>query len=258
VTTVIVDSHIHLHELPHHMISKYCNNGEFVLLAVSDDIMSSEKTIGLSSECGNVVAAVGIHPWKIKIGISPEELRRLEDLAGRVRFLGEVGLDKRFVPETFDAQLTFFRKVLSLAERRGMGLSIHAAGAWREVLDELTSYRIRAAAIHWFTGPHTLLKEIVDRGYYIGVNVALKIQRKARLIVEKAPIDILLTESDAPYNYRGLTLTPDEIPAVLRIISDLKGVKVDEVTEAILKNFSRFLGKAGSPLPGSLEWTTLN
>ena len=243
---MIVDSHIHLHELPQHIISRYCNNEKFVLLAVSDDIPSSEKTIDLSGKCKNVTAAVGIHPWNIKEEIPTDELERLKALAGRVRFLGEVGLDKRFVPDTFKIQLCFFRKILSLAEKNGMGLSIHAAGAWRVVLDELASYRVRAVAIHWFTGPYNLIKEIADRGYYIGVNVALKIQKKARLIVEKAPLGILLTESDAPYSYRGMTLTPDEIPSAMRIISDLKGVKIEELSEAILKNFSGFLSKAGA------------
>jgi len=241
----LVDSHVHLHEYGEFW-SSYC--GRFTMLAVSDDVQSSLRTVEMARRCPTVVPAVGVHPWSVSEGLDLAKLTRdLEELleVGGVRFLGEVGLDRVFTPGTFSYQLKVFEALLDLASRYGVGLSIHAAGTWREVLDLLRRYGIGVAVFHWYTGPLDLLEDIVAEGYLIGVNPALRVQRKHEEVVRAAPLEALVTESDGPYVYRGLKLGPELIEDLVARVAQIKGMEVGEVTEAVRRNFTRVLSRVG-------------
>ncbi len=243
--SILVDSHVHLHEYGDGWRS-YCD-GRYLMLAVSDDADSSVVTVRLGRECAHVVPAVGVHPWNAaRVDVS-ETLRTVERLVVEhgIRFLGEVGLDRAFHPETFDVQLRLFEGFLRIASDYGLGLSVHAAGAWREAFEMLRRYRIPAAVFHWYTGPPDLLEEIVAEGYFIGINPALLVQKKHEAVLERSPLDSVLTESDGPYSYRGLTLGPEMLRRLLERISEIKSVDVDEVSKRVAENFGRLLSSVG-------------
>ncbi|MEM4832389.1 MAG: TatD family hydrolase [Sulfolobales archaeon] len=237
----LVDSHVHLHEYGEGW-TRYCS-GDYILLAVSDDTSSSVKTVELSKKCEFVIAAVGVHPWNVgQIDIN-SMLDSIEELVIKhdVLFLGEVGLDKAFHPETFELQIKVFEGFLKLARDYGLGLSVHAAGAWRDTLNLLKEYKVRAAVFHWYTGPLELVNEIVSEGYFIGINPALLIQKKHVLVLERTPIEFILTESDGPYNYRGLTLGPELLEALLKRISEVKSMEIEKVSEQVSRNFQKLV-----------------
>ncbi len=237
-----VDSHIHLHDYG----ERYCRElgKEYELLAVSEDLETSVKTLRIAGGCSNVVPAVGIHPWEIK-ELREGDLTRLRELLPKVKFLGEVGLDRKFVPETYEKQLEVFRVFLEWARELNLGLSLHAAGAWEDVLRMLVRYDIKVAIFHWFTGPEHVLKGIVDAGYYVGLNPAIKIQKKSVRVAEKTPLEAILTESDGPYEYRGLRLGPELIPEAVSILARIKGLPVEEVRKQVLSNWVRVMSSIG-------------
>ncbi len=239
---MFVDAHVHAHEYGNEILSSYCGSEDLRLIAVSDDYNSSLKTIKLCRACPNMIPSIGIHPWEVGSaeGVN-EAMKLLNELGDKVPMLGEVGLDKKFVPNTFNKQLEVFKVFLNYASENGKGLNIHAAGAWNEVLRELERSDVKVAIIHWYTGPQELLKRIVNLGYFIGVNAAIRIQKKMREIARVAPLEVILTESDGPYNYRGMKLGPNLIPGTVRLIAELKGLSTEEVEEAITSNFNRLL-----------------
>jgi TatD DNase family protein len=245
VLDMLIDAHIHLEEFGDDF-RLYCNREDLMMIAVSGDLQSSKKTVNLSLECRNVIPAVGIHPWEV--GVTEEsDVKQILDIVRNskfVRILGEIGLDKRFVPETYDKQLIIFRRFLDLANELSLGLNIHAAGAWNDVIKELDGLDIDAVIIHWFTGPLHLIDEIASRGYMITVNPSVKMQKKLVEVVKKAPLEIILTESDGPYKYRNIYLKPELIPETIKEIAKIKGLDLDLVAEAIHKNFMRYLRKA--------------
>lgn len=237
-----VDSHIHLNDYSEERIISLCSRDDIELIAVSEDLRSSLINLSLEKKCHNVKAAVGIHPWNAN-KVTVDELAKVIELVGSVSFVGEVGLDKRFTPSTFDLQLKIFREFVSLCSNSKKILLLHAAGAWKEVLEELTKNSVEAAVFHWYTGPLEYLRDVKDLGYFIGVNVALLKQAKMREVVKRAPIDIMLTESDGPYEYRGLRLEPDLIPSLVNEIAAIKNVSPEEVLEAIYNNYLSLLGR---------------
>jgi len=167
----------------------------------------------------------------------------LERLVSEAKCIGEVGLDRRFVPQTFDRQLEFFRTFVTWARDYDLPLNIHAPDAWRDVLELVRRSDVERVLIHWYTGPLNLLNEIRDYGYYISINAAIRIQEKSRLVAKEAPLDVILLESDGPYEYRGITLEPPMVRDAARIVAEIKGVKVEELWERIGENFSRLFGR---------------
>jgi len=242
VDKVLVDAHCHLHEYSDAEVRSIGDLGIYVV-SVSDDYKSSLKTLEISKRYGWVIPAIGLHPWNVDINYI-DELKNIERLLLEnqlVRVIGEVGLDKKFKPYTLQYQDIVFRRFAEIAREKDFALNIHAANAWREVLDILYRYDVSLAIIHWYTGPLELIKEIVDRGYYITVNMAIAIQQKYREVVKVAPLDIMLVESDAPYRYRGLEFHPREITGVFRYVAELKGLDSNEVRNSIMKNSYKFL-----------------
>nr|MCG2894676.1 TatD family hydrolase [Vulcanisaeta sp.] len=232
---MLYDAHTHLHEFLDNRIEEFSR--EIVMVGVSDDYPSSKRTLDLAEKFSNVIPCVGIHPWNVD-KVSIDELRQLERLVSEAGCIGEVGLDRRFVPQTFDRQLEFFRTFVEWARDYDLPLNIHAPDAWRDALELIRRSDVNKALFHWYTGPLNLLGEIRDYGYYISINAAIKIQEKSRLVAREAPLDIILLESDGPYEYRGITLEPPMVKDAALIVAEIKGVHLDELWDRVRENFS--------------------
>ncbi|MGC9178961.1 MAG: TatD family hydrolase [Vulcanisaeta sp.] len=233
---MLYDAHTHLHEFLDSRIAKFVR--EIIIAAVSDDYPSSKRTIELSNTYENIVPCIGIHPWNVdKVGF--DELRQLEKLLPETRCIGEVGLDKRFVPQTFNRQVEFFQVFINWAKDYDLPLNIHAPDAWNDVLEMIRRADVDRALFHWYTGPLNLIQELRDYGYYISINAAIKIQEKSKAVAREAPLDTILLESDGPYEYRGITLEPPMVKDAASIVAEIKGMGIDDLWNTVSNNFSR-------------------
>ena len=243
---MLVDFHCHAHELED--LEKYSG---IIMVAVSDDYESSVKTLLLSEKHPNIIPAIGLHPWSLDKA-PVEEAYRVSSLLDShdVRILGEIGLDKRFKPHTWDKQLEVFRIFLREASEHGLAVNLHAPGAWRETLREVLRYEPPVASFHWYTGPLNTLRELVSVGYYVSINPSARIQAKHRMIAREAPLTSLLTESDAPYNYRGIRLDPLMVRESIMIIAEEKELDAGAVEKQVWSNFKNIASKIGLRIRG--------
>lgn len=233
-----VDSHCHLYEYSGSEVKEFTRC--FLIAAVSDDVHSSIKTLTMASKYNNVIPCVGIHPWEI--GSTPREhIGKIMDLVSKyeVKCLGEIGLDRKFVPETIDRQREFFTQLLQIARDYDLTVNIHAVNTWIEVLGLLRKYDIERAVFHWYTGPLELIDEIISAGYYISINPAYTIQEKHRKVVDYVDLEYMVTESDGPYNYRGLKLNPEMIKETVKYIAEIKNLNAEETRNVIYENFKK-------------------
>ncbi len=242
------DVHCHAHELG----SRVSEYAEILLVGVSDDHESSLKTLELAVKHGNLVPALGVHPWSLdEVPVEEaEKVAKLVEKHSEVRILGEVGLDKKFKPHSYDRQVRVFEVFLKLAREYGLMLDLHAAGAWRETYEMVIRYDPPVAVFHWYTGPLDLAEEIAGQGYYISINPAVRIQEKHRRVARLVRLDRLLAESDAPYNYRGIRMEPSMVADVVEIIAEEKGLSPETVREALWGNFARIASRIGLKLGG--------
>ena len=236
---MLVDAHCHAHALSDAEL-KECS--KIKIIAVSEDIESSKKTIDLSKKFDNIIPFIGIHPWSLE-SMSAEGiewiLRALK--LGEAIGIGEVGVDGR-IEKGVQKQIEVFKLFCEISAELDLPMNIHALGAWEEVFGIMLKMDVRKALFHWYTGPMKLLKDIGEAGYYISINPAVRIQPKHRKILENAELDMIITESDGPYNYRGLRLRPTMIKDLIEFISNIKGVDKVSLEKIIERNFERFLG----------------
>ncbi|MCS7140462.1 MAG: TatD family hydrolase [Candidatus Nezhaarchaeota archaeon] len=229
------DAHCHLHEFSEGEVKDF---KDFVIVAVSDDLESSIKTIELAKRYLNVLPCVGIHPWVV--GETPlSHINEVEKLISRyeVKGIGEVGLDRRFVPQTFSKQLKFFEKFVKLSVDYGLPINIHAVDAWFDVHEMLLRFDVERALLHWYTGPLNLLEELASKGYYVSINPAALFQKKHMKVAVEVSLGHVLVESDGPYEYKGLKLTPKLIPQLLEVIAKAREIRGERLESAIETNF---------------------
>jgi len=239
------DMHCHLHEYDDKEIDEILEDLDVVIAAVSEDLASFRRTLELSTAYPDrIIPCAGFHPWSLR-DRDPSEARAIlsEALRAGVTCIGEVGLDKKFMPlDTFPRQVEIARLFLEAARDLDAYVTLHAPNAWRETLELAREVGVEKAMFHWYTGPLDLIDEIVGAGYYVSINPALRIQEKHRRVAERAPLDYMVFESDGPYNYRGLRLDPRMIPEAVRLVAQVKGVEAGVVEEAAARNSRRLLG----------------
>ncbi len=231
---MLTDAHCHLHEFSDDEIGKF---GDILIAAVSDDVESSRRTMSLAEDNRNVFPFVGIHPWNVQ-EVDVEGLRKIERMAADAIGLGEIGIDRRYHREAWEKQVAFFEAQLEVAREYGKPVNLHCLDSWRSCLDIVLKYDVPSAVFHWYNGPIELIEEIGSYGYYVSINAAIKIQEKHKEVAKAVRLRRLLLESDGPYDYRGLRLTPKVIPEAMGIVAGIKGIRGQDLEMIVHENFA--------------------
>jgi TatD DNase family protein len=74
------------------------------------------------------------------------------------------------------------------------------------------------------------LKRIIDNGYFISATPAVEYSLRHREAIQKAPVEAILLETDAPVRYHGVPSEPSDVAKVLDIVAKLKGISPQPVS----------------------------
>ena len=91
-------------------------------------------------------------------------------------------------------------------------------------------------------------REYMNMGYYLGIGgvVTFKNAKKLKEVVEYAPLDYLLLETDAPYlapePYRGKRNCSQYLTYVAKEIAEIKSVTYEEVIDITRNNAKKLFG----------------
>jgi len=225
-----VDAHCHVYNISPERLRKI---KDMVIVGVSEDLETSKIVIKLAKKIPNIIPMVGIHPWLVK-KTSYKELQEVVAMISEARGFGEIGLDGKVGGK--EKQMDFLERFLEVAEEYNVPINLHARASWREVVGLVLKYNIKKAIFHWYSGPTELLRDMEANGYYITINPSVIFQNKHLRVLEKAPMSMILTESDGPYQYRGKFLTPADIPNLVRFISRVKNVPPKIVRKTVYEN----------------------
>lgn len=233
-----VDSHCHLDQFDRYdeVIRGARRLNVSKIVTVSMDPQSSIRNAEISSLNEDVLLAVGIHPWKASTDL---DLSVISELAKESVALGEIGLDHHFVKENWESQEKIFLEILEIAERENKPVIVHSKGAEMEVMSILSSFDLKVL-IHWYSGPREYFIEGIDRGYFFSYNYSLKYSKQIARYCRDTPIEQILTESDGPVDFRGRRGSPEMIPEITRMISEIIGEDQEETKVRIFNNFSTF------------------
>jgi len=168
--------------------------------------------------------SLGIHPWLAEAH-TQHDLDHLEYLikCNNPVAIGECGLDyiKEIDKKT---QLHFFTSQLSMAEKYGLPVVIHAVKSTEDVIFLLKKHPKIKGEIHGFSGSETQAQLLTRMGFYLGFGMQITNQKSTRLrqIVKNCPLEFILIETDDHSN-------PNELGLVAQAIAELKQISLDEV-----------------------------
>lgn len=198
-----------------------------------------------SEHSGSVLCAFGIHPQEPLA----ENADFLEALLRerRICAVGEAGFDF-FTPrlkETEHTQRKAFEICLDLAAAHHVPLVIHDRKAFGQLFPyALQLKKLPAVIFHSFAfGPHeafSLLKKQVNC-FFSFASPLIAGSRKAADCVRELPADVILLETDAPYQpVRGsLSSSPSLITAVYEKTAQIRCSSLEEISSVLHKNFLR-------------------
>jgi TatD DNase family protein len=246
----LIDTHAHLDEIEdlEQALDDAKKAGLIAIVAVGSDIESNTKVLKISEEYqGYVYPALGWHPWYIKESEIDANLEFIRANVEKAVAIGEVGLDyhKRVrASADKDLQKRVLRELLKIAKEYDKPALIHSRYAWRDALDAVVEAGLEKAVFHWYTGTSSVLRDIVDRGYYVSVTPAVEYHEEHRRAVKEVPLERMLLETDSPVVYlRGreneFKSSPADVVRSLRGAAALKGISEEDVAEATTENSIR-------------------
>src|SRR5207245_585087 len=90
------------------------------------------------------------------------------------------------------------------ANARELAVSLHPPhGSAVGALEALERHHVERAVFHWHKAPAEVTRRIVDAGYFVSVTPEVVYRERDRALVEQVPLESLLVESDAPWQYDG-------------------------------------------------------
>jgi TatD DNase family protein len=253
----IADSHNHLHfeECKNDLdgiLSRASYAGVEKYLLVGIDPEDSIKAKKLSETQKGFYATVGVHPQRASIFKERDVLKLSFYVDQKVVAIGETGFDLFRTPETTKEQEEIFKAHIKLSKIHNLPLVIHDRNAHSETVRVLNDYDgwSRGGVMHCFSGDQTLASFIISKGFYLSITgvITYKSATTLREVALMTPIDRILIETDAPYlspvPHRGKMNEPAYLVEVLKALSEIKKIGIEELSEITFSNFERlFLSK---------------
>ena len=238
----LIDTHAHLDEIKDidGALRRAREAGIRAVIGLGSDLASNQRIMELCGRYpGYVFPSLGLHPWRLETDDLEANFSLIERELPGCLALGEVGLD--FAIKTpKDRQAEVLGRLLEMATREKKPVLLHARRAWAEALDLLKTYDVRRAVFHWYSGPASVLKEILAGGYFISATPAAAYSEKHRQAIQMAPLNQLLLETDSPEVYQGVPSEPKDLLTVLTSVSELYGKEKEEIAGQTFMNAQGF------------------
>ncbi|MGC9397800.1 MAG: TatD family hydrolase [Anaerolineae bacterium] len=263
----MIDTHIHLQHRAYRqdldaVLERAAAAGVRACIVPGTDLASSRAAVELAERYAEtpcaLYATVGVHPTDAD-EVNEETLEALADLARhpRVVAIGEIGLDyywpdqpKRDWPcANPPQQKRALRAQLALAADVGLPVCIHNRDAHNDTLALLKAWVTegtgRTGTLHAYAGGPALLDEVLELGFYIGMDgpVTFKKARGLHAVARAVPFDRLLLETDGPYltpaPHRGKRNEPAYLTHIAARIAALRETSSDAVAEKTTRNARR-------------------
>ncbi len=266
---MLIDTHAHLN------FNAYKDDADEVIrrsldsdvwmINVGSQYETSKRAVEIAERYEKgVYAAIGLHPIHletglVKVKVDQEEVEfktREEDFdyekyknlarSKKVVAVGEIGLDYYYRPKTKsklavfkEKQRTVLRQQLNLAVELNLPIIFHCRMAHDELIEMLKQYdKTIQGVVHCFSGDWQQAEKYLKMGFYLGFNgIIFKLNLDE--IIEKAPLDRILVETDCPY------LTPSPMTGrnepiyvkyVAERIAKIRKLSYEEILELTSKN----------------------
>lgn len=224
-------------------------NGIEYVVNVGASIETTRKTIELMDKYDFVYGAIGVHPSETQ-ELDEEKLSWLKEMSkhSKAVAIGEIGLDYYWKEPERDIQKLWFDRQMDLAKEVKLPVIIHSRDAAKDTLDMIKASSIRdvGGVIHCFSYGVDMARSYLDMGFYLGIGgvVTFKNAKKLKEVVEYAPLDRILLETDCPYlspePNRGKRNSSLYLPFVISEIAKIKNIEPELVMKITCKSAKEF------------------
>ena len=217
------------------------------IIAVGSDYKSNNQVLKIAEKySGFVYPALGIHPGRLAASQVNRDIKFIEEHLSEAKGIGEIGLDynkrtKEIAPK--ELQKSVLKEVLVIAKKYRKPVIIHSRYAWKDSLGLVEEAEVEKAVFHWYTGPSSILRDIVHRGYFISATPAAEYHQEHKRAVKAVSLENLLIETDSPVSY-GLEVRykaePADIVRALKAVAQLREISGQEVAKVTTNNAIEF------------------
>ena len=235
--------------------AKAAGVGQFI--CVGTDVESSRQALEFCKERLDCFASVALHPHEAEkltadeLAVAVKELETMaENNRSKLVAVGECGLDYFYHndPTTHQKQDFLLRKHLELAQKLDLPVIFHVRDAFSEFFKILDEYPGTRGVVHSFTATPEILKEVIDRGLYVGLNGIMSFTRDELQLraAKEAPLDKIVVETDAPFltptPFRGTMCQPKHVVVTAEFLSDLRQETFEKFASQTTRNAQQLFG----------------
>ncbi len=268
--TGIIDTHAHYESAGFNEDRDILLNSLFeeniaAIVNISTNHETIDESLKLAEKYTNLYTSIGYHPDEAaKLNDTLFEDMRVKATHEKAVTIGEIGLDYYWDKSPRDIQQHWFRRQIELALSLNMPINIHSRDAAKDTFDILHEYYpdrhiqgIRENAsdyyvpgvFHCYSYSSELAVDALNMGFMLGIGGVVTFSNAKKLlnVVEEAPLDRLVLETDCPYlapvPHRGERNNSGYLQLVVEKISEIKGLSVEQVINATTENALRLYPK---------------
>ncbi len=230
---------------------------------VGTQIDTSREAVALAEAHDHIYATIGLHPVHTaksyhdekELGEGGKEFTSRGELfdakayealgrSDRVIAIGECGLDYYRVEEnTKEVQIQAFIEHIELANTLQKPLMLHIRNAYEDALEVLKAHTKVQGDVHFFAGDWETAKKFLDIGFTLSFTGVVTFTHDYDEVVKNTPLDMLLSETDAPYitpvPFRGKRNESAYVPYIVKAIAGIRGEDEEAVRKQLLANAAR-------------------
>jgi len=259
---MLIDSHCHL-DYPDlvkdldAVVGRARAAGVGRMVTISTRIKRQPELRAIADRFDDVFCSVGTHPdhadEELEISVADIVAMTKPD---KVVAIGEAGLDYFHHKPPQKAQEQGFRNHIAAARETGLPLVIHTRSADADtgkILEQEMGKGAFSAVLHCYTGGPELAQFAIELGLYVSFTGILTFKKsdELRAIAASLPADRILVETDSPFlapgPYRGKRNEPSYVVETARVLADVRGLTLEEISDQTTENFFKLFSKVPRP-----------
>lgn len=219
------------------------------IVDVSSTIDSVDRVLALAENYPYIYGAVGIHPSET-FELNEERFLWLKNKVKHPKCIavGEIGLDYYWDSTDRKTQETWFYRQMEMAKEENLPMIIHSRDAANDTYRMMKDAKADTigAIIHCFGYGVEQAKQYLNMGFYLGIGgvVTFTNARKLKEVVEYAPLEQLVLETDCPYlapvPHRGKRNTSRNLTYVAEEIARIKKIDYETILRVTRENAKKF------------------
>lgn len=251
---MIIDTHAHydderFDEDRDELLLSMREKGVEAIVNASASLKGCYDSLALAEKYDFMYFLAGIHPsdaLDLEIDGNFDKIKGMA-MHNKCVAVGEIGLDYYWDEPERSIQKKWFEAQLNLANEINKPINVHSRDAYADTMDIIKSTKAyeNGGIIHCFSYGVECAREFLDMGFMLGIGGVLTFKngKKLKEVVEYAPLDQLVLETDCPYlspePFRGKRNHSGNIKYVAEKLAEIKNISVEEVIRATRENAFR-------------------